>query len=610
MPRPRRPQPARSLADLPPGTRAIGYLRHSPGQDQRIDSQVAALDQYVAERQWRLVHPWWIDEFREGSTDKREQFQAFLEYARQDPRPAEVVLIWSFSRFARSLVLSQFYLADLRMRGYKVVSVTDDIPEGDFAIILESLTHWKNEQFLRDLSKDVKRGLRTIVTQQITLPDGTVITGFSGGGFPPRGYRAVRIQTGIKRNGEPRWNSYWELDPLWQERVTRAWEMKVVGRAILDIHEQTRLFRDLSSYYDMFRNRQYTGRRVNGDVEVSNAHPAYVDEATFEAIQAMLPKGDSRMDTRRTTSPFLLSGFATCGYCGARLNYHPDHRRQNAGQIKCPNRAFGRRVALRGGTPCELRSISRRKLETTVLAAVRDQILTPDHVAALVDSVNRQLDERAGQVEQERARLRAEGQELERRIEKLLDDLETAERGEESARIRQRLAERTRRQAELRRELQDLDEAERQQGQLRINPAAVVAVLADLRAALDEAEPEDRRAVIGAFVQHVNVWNDRAEILYTFPLERKVLVQSEVPPRGWPDYTSILSLTVPLIPGWPTPAPRACPVCGQALTPRQLRRGAEHCSRGCAQQDRRARMRQVARGLGLPRQAGRFKSWN
>ncbi len=612
MPRRRRPDTTSTLAQLPAGTRVLGYLRHSPGQDQRIDSQLSALERYVAERGWVLQHGWWIDEFKEGSSDKREQLQDFLAFARQEPRPAEVVLLWSFSRFARNLVLSQFYLADLRMRGYRVVSVSDDIPDGDFAIIMESLVHWKNEQFLRDLSKDVKRGLRNVVTQSVVLPDGRTITGFSGGGFPPRGYRAVRVQTGQKRNGEPRHNSYWELDPLWQEKVSRAWRMKAENCSHVDIHEACRLFRHLSSYGEMFRNIQYTGQRVNGDVVVDHAHPAYVDLAAFQAIQATLPQEDNHMDARRNSSPFLLSGLVVCGYCGATLNFHPDPRAPTAGQVKCPNRTHQRLIKLRGGVPCELRSIARRKLEAAVLEVVQNQVLTVDHVAELAEGINRRLDTETESNEEQRRQIQAELRELDRRIEKLLDDLEMADRGEQSATIRARLAEREKQRAEARERLEEMERSARRHQTIRLSPEAVVSVLNDLQTLLQETEGEDRRVVLTSFVQRITLWNDHGEMAYTFPFERELLVQNEVPPRGREPAPVLHLRPFPLFPGWPVPPARDCPVCGRPLSVKQLRRHLTYCSRTCAQNapEKKAQMHDVALSLEMERRGRRYRGRN
>ena len=59
-------------------------------------------------------------------------------------------------------------------------SMTDDVPDGEFALVVEALIDWKNERYLKDLSRDVKQGLHDLAEQ-----------GFAPGGSPPRGYLLV-----------------------------------------------------------------------------------------------------------------------------------------------------------------------------------------------------------------------------------------------------------------------------------------------------------------------------------------------------------------------------------------------------------------------------------
>ena len=104
----------------------------------------------------------------------------------------EGIIFWSLSRLARDQLDSQFMKADLRRRGYVLHSMTDDVPDGEFALVVEALIDWKNERYLKDLSRDVKRGFHDLAEQ-----------GFAPGGFPPRGYLLVKEQIGFKRNGKP-----------------------------------------------------------------------------------------------------------------------------------------------------------------------------------------------------------------------------------------------------------------------------------------------------------------------------------------------------------------------------------------------------------------------
>jgi site-specific DNA recombinase len=133
------------------------YLRHSPGDTQTLDSQVEGMQKWCGENGW-IVDRVFSDEAVEGSREDREQFQEMIVLARQDIKHADGIAVWSFSRFARDQLDAQFYKAELRKRGYVIVSKIDDIPTGEMAPIYEAFIDWKNQRFLDDLSADVKRG--------------------------------------------------------------------------------------------------------------------------------------------------------------------------------------------------------------------------------------------------------------------------------------------------------------------------------------------------------------------------------------------------------------------------------------------------------------------
>jgi DNA invertase Pin-like site-specific DNA recombinase len=145
----------------------------------------------------------------------REGLEDLFFVTRQEPQPVEGIIFWSLSRLARDQLDSQFMKADLRRRGYVLHSMTDDVPDGEFALVVEALIDWKNERYLKDLSRDVKRGLHDLAEQ-----------GFAPGGFPPRGNLVVKEQIGFKRNGKPRIASRWVPDPELAPRVQQAFRMK------------------------------------------------------------------------------------------------------------------------------------------------------------------------------------------------------------------------------------------------------------------------------------------------------------------------------------------------------------------------------------------------
>src|SRR5260221_2405565 len=149
--------------ELHPGSHVWCYLRHWPGDSQTIDSQRAGLLDWCAENGWPVDRQF-IDEAMEGSHEDRDQFQEMMRLARQDVRAVDGIVLWSFSRFARDQLDAQFYKAELRKRGYVVLSKTDDIPNNDMAPIYEAFIDWKNERFLEDLSAEVTPGSSSMLS--------------------------------------------------------------------------------------------------------------------------------------------------------------------------------------------------------------------------------------------------------------------------------------------------------------------------------------------------------------------------------------------------------------------------------------------------------------
>jgi site-specific DNA recombinase len=150
------------------------------------------MEKWCQENGWIIVRMF-IDRGVEGSKKQREQFQEMMSLARQIPRPVDGIVIWSFSRFARNQLHSQYYKADLCKRGFVVLSKSDDVPGNEMAPIFESIIDWKNQRFLEDLSADVRRGLVYLAEQ-----------GFQPNGVAAVGYRFEFVELGTRHNGEAR----------------------------------------------------------------------------------------------------------------------------------------------------------------------------------------------------------------------------------------------------------------------------------------------------------------------------------------------------------------------------------------------------------------------
>jgi len=490
---------------LPPGSLVWGYARDSGGdaQDLSVQQQVQALHNYCERFDLVLVHAF-IDEAQSGgSVVGRDAFDDLIHLAHQDPPPVEGIVVWSFSRFVRNLLDAQFHKADLRRRGYELISLTEDLPNGDYAPIIEALIDWKNERFLKDLSRDVQRGLRDLARK-----------GYAPGGFPPVGYKAEKVTLGRRRDGRPHVVSRWVPDPAKADLVRKAWRMRADGATYNEIHQETRLYTSKNSYATMFGNETYKGVLKCGDLKIEGGLEALVDEETWEIVQKRRRSYKKRLRStrehpKRGRSPYLLSGLAVCAECGDAMIGGFDNlkRRQPWSYYIC-----GRKKR-KGWHSCPTGKISGQLLEQAVLDTVMERVLTPDYVLDLVKEVNAHLTLDNGDVDREINGVRRQLADIEKAIENLLDQVEQF--GAQSA--GDRLVTREAEREGLVGRLQKL-ERQRELRKLQIDPRMVKTILTGMRGTLKGDDLQAKRVLLKRFIERVEVSEESAKLVYTCPL--------------------------------------------------------------------------------------------
>jgi DNA invertase Pin-like site-specific DNA recombinase len=170
---------------LPPGSPVWAYLRIST-DDQDITSQENYVINYC--KHYGLV-PIRIfkDVMSGGQASNRDEFQLMISEARHHDKPiVKGILYWDIKRFARNKLEHQFYSAELKLKGYKLISLSDNIPDGPVGELYEEFLRWKAQQDLDDISKDTKRGHRDIISMKdengnyLSLAPGTPPVCFKG----------------------------------------------------------------------------------------------------------------------------------------------------------------------------------------------------------------------------------------------------------------------------------------------------------------------------------------------------------------------------------------------------------------------------------------------
>jgi DNA invertase Pin-like site-specific DNA recombinase len=102
-----------------------------------------------------------VDEGISGRrADKRPAFMKMIKKAKQKPRPFDVILVHKFDRFARNREDSVVYKSLLKKDcGIKVISITEQLENDKFSIILESMLEAMAEYYSLNLSDEVKKGM-------------------------------------------------------------------------------------------------------------------------------------------------------------------------------------------------------------------------------------------------------------------------------------------------------------------------------------------------------------------------------------------------------------------------------------------------------------------
>ena len=504
---------------LPPNSTVWTYLRDSGGDTQDLASQRAYVLAYCRHHRLHLARSFEDGAISGGSVAGRDEFELMVELARLEKRPAvDGIVYWDIKRFARNILDSQFYKADLRRRGYKLISLSDNIPDNEFSVVFEAFLEWKAQKDREDISKDSRRGLRYLV--EMKDGDGRYLALVPG--KPPTCFKGVPYDTGLKRNnGQVRIVQRWIPDPDTWERGQLAWQMRADRASYDEIERATRLFPNPinpgSAYKFFFSNEIYIGRFHYGGQVYEDYVPALTTLDTWNRVQELtfkrprkgqpFPAGKTHPKAGRSER-YLLSGLCTCIYCQSAM-----HGSRNA---RSDRTRFWHYYlcAKKKSSPaeCAAKQTSARKLEESVIHEINANILTIDFVGGLVEQVNALLNDTASTraaIDEAQGRLR----ELARAIKNLVDMAELHPSPDLVERFRQR---------EIERETEKL-KLERLQQRLRqsviIDEEIIVAVLGDMKRTLGGGEIKVRQRLLQQMVKKIEVGHDYGRLHCRFPIE-------------------------------------------------------------------------------------------
>ena len=411
---------------LPPGSTVWTYLRDSggPTQDRSVQQQRDLIIEYCAQHGLILLLPPFEDIHKTGGTTKgRNDFDYMMSLsAVKDQRPIGL-LLWNFARFSRGGPYdSQLYKSVLRHRGIVIHSLTDQIPEGEFGPVIETIIDIANKQKKDEAAMGAWRGLRHNVKQ------GAVT------GVAPLGIKRIPI-TITSMLGIERQVHRWDPDPAYRTRIRKAFQMRAAGRSLTKIHEAMHLFSSIGSYVTFFKNAIYIGVLHYGDITIDDYCAPTVPRKVWDEVQALMESfaqhkhlQSLKHHPRRQSGSYILSGLAKCARCGSPLSgltspqpYGKDYRRYACARAKRTKE-------------CAAKPIPGELLEKSVLDKLHEFFEDPDNLINIMKAFRNDHATRNDRVEEERTSLSAQLASVRKRLTNLTNAI--ADTGHTSAMVK------------------------------------------------------------------------------------------------------------------------------------------------------------------------------
>ena len=496
------------LHDLIPAALYARVSSERQDVDLSVAAQLRALRDY-AQRNGYLVAREYVDEAESGRIADRPQFSRMLDEASKPEAPFKEILVWKFSRFTRKREHAVAFKSMLRRRGVRVVSITeqaDDTPTGK---LLEAIIESVDEFYSENLAQEVLRGMREAATR-----------GFWMTTYAPYGYRRVYVQDGIKKRPKL------ELNPPADAVVRRIFDMVLQGRSILDVTKTlnaegiptTNGKKWLkTTIHTMLDHEAYTGTLVWGakakdgapPVRVENAHPAIVSKRDFQRARRLLAsRAPKKMNPRRASSPYLLSGLVKCETCGKAMT---------AAEAKSGRYTYYicHSLLKRGKGTCETPRLNAKSFEKLIVSEIRENVLTESNIRDLVKLLDEEMD---GVAREQRERLETIEEELEdvkKRLGRIWQVIETTDI--EMADASERIREHRERKEKLEIAAEEARALLSDRRQFLDSADTIAAFAAEMGEFLKTSELTETKAFVRSFVKEIVVKPGRAAIVYSIP---------------------------------------------------------------------------------------------
>lgn len=254
---------------------------------------------------------------------------------------------------------------------------------------------------------------------------------------------------------------------------------------------------------DILRNRAYVGTYSRFGVRVPASHAPLISQDDFRKVQERL---DQRRPSsaKRTVSPFLLSGFTFCGYCGNKMIgvTRKQKWKRGDGTEKTAQYRYYQCESRTNRSLCDYHTRRAEKLEAEVAEAL--------HHTPLGESTNGTGSKADAQAQM--TRLRDKVRRLDKRIERYLDSAANGNTAPERAQaMAQTVAAEQLQLEDKLMEAQRLAEQHESEGELRRHREQVVS---RLRTEWETLEFAEKQELLREVVDRITVTDDGVQLTF------------------------------------------------------------------------------------------------
>ncbi len=288
------------------------YIRRSSDDDAHqiasLGSQKEVLTRLVKENDLKIGRM--VEESMSAKKPGRPIFNE--EIQRVEQGEIQGLIVWDLSRCSRNPVDSGTLSWLLQKELLRAIITPQRTYLSQDNVLLLNIEFGQANQFLRDLSKNVKRGLQT------KIKDGW------RPGCAPEGYLNDKTEEIGRRTIK--------VDEIRFPLIRKAWELLLTGNysvpQILKIMNEEWGYRTAkhrkvggrelsrSSLYKIFNNPFYFGEYEYSGKWYTGKHEKMITQDEFDRAQAILgKKGKQRPKTRE----YAFTGMVRCGECGAMV---------------------------------------------------------------------------------------------------------------------------------------------------------------------------------------------------------------------------------------------------------------------------------------------------